>query len=81
MEAGAALTEHERDIVDGATKFAATALDQAANEELNELKIEARCCSAIGHSNCYIRRRLMAFLVSKTWDYVETIFKLDENVE
>jgi hypothetical protein len=36
-----ALTEHEREIVDA--KFAATALDQAVNEQLNQLEIEGSC--------------------------------------
>ena len=62
MEADAAETDQEREIID--TKFAAPQLDDNVNEQLNQLKLEGRSNSANRQSNCYVKR-LKTFLLSK----------------
>jgi hypothetical protein len=62
MKAHAALTADEREIV--GAKFAATALDQSVNAQLNQLEIEGRSSSSKRHRSCYVRR-FKAILASK----------------
>jgi hypothetical protein len=61
-EPEAAVTENEGQILE--TKFAAAALDDGVNEELNRLELAIRSTSANKQSNCYVAR-LKKFLLAK----------------